>query len=45
MSKHDIMLVILKCCVSEIFIIVMLSHLKFTEDQSDQIDKWVRALY
>ena len=45
MSKHDIMLIIFKYCVSKIYIIVLLPNLKFMDDQNDQIDKYVRALY
>ena len=45
MSKHDIMLIIFKCCVSKIYLVVLVSNLKRTDDQSNQIDKCIRALY
>ena len=39
MSKHNIILIIFKCCVSKITLIVMLPNLKFTYDMIDHIDK------
>ena len=39
MSKHDIILIIFKCCVSKFYIIVLLPNLKLTYDNIGQIDK------
>ena len=39
MSKYDIILTIFKCCVSKIYLIVLLPNLKGMYDKIDQIDK------
>ena len=39
MSKYDIILIILKYCVSQIYLIALLPNLKHTHDYIDQIDK------
>ena len=45
MPEHAIMLIIFKNFVSKIYLIVWLPNLKRTDDQSDQINKCVSALY
>ena len=41
MSNHDIILIIFRCCVSKIYFISLLPNLKCTEDQSNQINKYI----
>ena len=45
MSKHDIILIVFKLCVSKIYLILLLTTLKHTDDQRNQIDKYMRAFY
>ena len=37
--KYDIILIIFKYCVSQMYLIVLLPNLKHTYDQIDQIDE------
>ena len=39
MSKYDIINIIFKCCVSQMYIIVLLPNIKRMYDQIDQIGK------
>ena len=39
MSKYDTIMIILKLCVSKMYLIVLLPNLKRTYDQIDQINK------
>ena len=45
MSKHDIILIIFKWCVSKIYLMVLILNLKFTYDKRDQKDKFIRDIY
>ena len=45
MSKYDIIQIIFKCCVSQMYLIVMLPNIKHTYIQIDLIVKYIRALY
>ena len=45
MSKHDIMLIIFKCCVYKFYLILLLTNLKLTDVQIDNINKFIRAIY
>ena len=39
MSKYNMIQIIFKCCVSQIYLIVMLSNMKRTYDQINLIEK------
>ena len=46
--EYDIIQIIFKCCVSKMYLIVLLPNIKHMYDQIDQIDqieKLIRALY
>ena len=45
MSKHDIILIIFKLCVSKIYLIVLIPNLECTDDQIYYINKCIRYLY
>ena len=48
MPKNDIILIVLKCCVSQMYLIVLLHNLKHMYDQINQIDqtdKKIIAIY
>ena len=45
MSKHNIMLIIFKFCVSKAYIIVLLPNLKYMDYQRNQIDKYIQGIY
>ena len=38
-SKYDIIKIIIKCCVSQIYLILMLPNIKRMYDQINQIEK------
>ena len=39
MSKCDIIQIIFKCCVSQMYLIIMLHNIKLTYDQIDTVEK------
>ena len=45
MSKHNIIIIIFKFCVSKITLIVLLPNLKLMYDHIDHIDKTIRSIY
>ena len=45
MSKYDIIQIIFKCCVSQMYLTVLLPNLKLTYNQIDFIRKKIIALY
>ena len=45
MSKHDIILIIFKLCVSKIYLLVLLTNLKSMENHINQVDKYIRDIY
>ena len=45
MSKHDIIVIIFKCCVSKIYLILLITNLQRTCDKRYQIDKYIKVLY
>ena len=45
LSTYTIKLILLKCCVSQMYLIVLLPRIKDTYDKIDHIEKLTRAHY